>query len=293
MGPGAARNRALAEARGEFFIPVDADNVPIRAMVERFVEGMLRNPDLSVLTCFLKAFNHEEGVGADVAEFVYMPTGGPFVVSCFENVYGDTNAIFRTQHFREAGGFEIDPDTFIEDWETFVKLVAAGLKLDVIPDVLFNYRLRGDNRSLAMSRDRADMYPFVQRMIRRRFVPLQELHPLDTEMLWLGIAAFGNHKVHRAGRSSSQPTPEGWPVPSLALRYRFADRVNSYLKWIAPLHKICRSMIDFALRDSSRRQPAPPAAASTAENFAAPAGGIRVLGLPWPNTPDRGTATAA
>ena len=39
-----------------------------------------------MLTCFLKAFNDEEGVGDDVAEFVYMPTGGPFVVSCFENV---------------------------------------------------------------------------------------------------------------------------------------------------------------------------------------------------------------
>jgi glycosyltransferase involved in cell wall biosynthesis len=293
MGPGAARNRALAEARGEFFIPVDADNLPIPTMVERFVEGMLRNPDLSVLTCFLTAFNDEEGTGADVAEFVYMPAGGPFVVSCFENVYGDTNAIFRTQHFREAGGFETDPDTFIEDWETFVKLVAAGRKLDVIPDVLFNYRLRRDSRSLVMSRGRSDMYPFVQRMIRRRFAPLQELQPLDTEMLWLGMAAFGAHKFHRPGSSSSQPASDGWQVPSMALRYRVADRVNSYLKWIAPIHRICRSMLVLALRASGRRRPAPPAAASTAENAGAPTRGIRPFGLPWPKFRGRHAAKAA
>ena len=265
--------------RGEFFIPVDADNLPIPTMVERFVEGMLRNPDLSVLTCFLKAFNDEEGVGADVAEFVYMPTGGPFVVSCFENVYGDTNAIFRTRHFREAGGFETDPDTFIEDWETFVKLVAAGQQLDVIPDVLFNYRIRGDNRSLTMSRDRTDMYPFVQRMIRRRFVPLQELQPLDSEMLWLGMAAFGNHKFHPAGTSSFQPASEGWQVPSLALRYRIADRVNSYLKWLAPIHRICRAAFVLALHASSRRPPAPPGAPSTAGNAGALPGAFDDLGF--------------
>jgi glycosyltransferase involved in cell wall biosynthesis len=293
MGPGTARNRALAEARGEFFIPVDADNLPIPTMVERFVEGMLRNPDLSVLTCFLKAFNDEEGVGADVAEFVYMPTGGPFVVSCFENVYGDTNAIFRTQHFRQAGGFETDPNTFIEDWETFVKLVAAGQKLDVIPDVLFNYRLRGDSRSLTMSRDRTDMYPFVQRMIRRRFVPLQELQPLDAEMLWLGMAAFGNHKFHRAGASNFEPASEGWQVPSLPLRYRIADKVNSYLKWLAPIHRICRATFVLALHASSRRPPVPPGAASTAENAGAPAGGIRLLGLPWRKIRRRSSAKAA
>jgi glycosyltransferase involved in cell wall biosynthesis len=233
-GPGAARNRALAEARGEFFIPVDADNVPKPTMIERFVEGMIRNPDISVLTCFLKAFNHVEGIDADVSEFVYMPTGGPFVLSCFENVYGDTNAIFRTQHFRDAGGFETDPDTFIEDWETFVRLAASGLKIDVIPDVLFNYRIRGDNRSLAMSRDRANVYPFVQRMIQRRFVPLLELNPLDADMLWLAIAAFGNRKLHRPEVPDPPAVNERWQ----ALRYRVADKVNSCLKWITPVHKM-------------------------------------------------------
>jgi len=34
---GAARNRGLAVARGEYFIPMDADNVARQAMIERFV----------------------------------------------------------------------------------------------------------------------------------------------------------------------------------------------------------------------------------------------------------------
>jgi glycosyltransferase involved in cell wall biosynthesis len=262
-GPGAARNRALAEARGEFFVAVDADNVPKPKMIERFVEGMMRNPDISVLTCFLKAFNHEEGIDAAVSEFVYMPTGGPFVLSCFENVYGDTNAIFRTKAFLDAGGFETDPDTFIEDWETFVKLAARGLKIDVIPDALFYYRIRGDNRSLIMSRDRSDIYPFVQRMLHRRFVPLLELNTLDTDMLWLGLVAFGNRKNQPPAASDPHPVIDVRTAPPVALRYRVADKVNSSLKWITPIHRMCRSVIAWALGTSGREQ-APSAKATEA-----------------------------
>jgi len=188
-----------------------------------------------------------------------MPTGGPFVLSCFENVFGDTNAIFRTQQFRDAGGFETDPHTFIEDWETFVRLAANGLKIDVIPDALFYYRLRGDNRSLAMSRGRTNTYPFVQRMIRRRFVTLNELNPLDSEMLWLGVAAFGNRAMRNPGASAAHAVTEGWQAAPLPLRYRVADKVNSYLKSLTPFHWLCRSLIGLAMRaaGSVRRQPSP------------------------------------
>jgi glycosyltransferase involved in cell wall biosynthesis len=283
-GPGVARNRALAEARGEFFIPVDADNVATPTMVERFVYGMMRNPDLSVLTCFLKAFNHDEGIDAEVSEFVYMPTGGPFVASCFENVYGDTNAIFRTQQFRDAGGFETDPDTFIEDWETFVKLAAGGLKIDVIPDALFYYRIRGDNRSLTMSRGRSDRYPFVQRMIQRRFVPLMELATRDADMLWLGIAAFGNCKLHQPTPLASDPQPptavEHAPTPPI--RYRVADTVNYYLKWITPLHRMCRSIIRLAMGASGKDTPPALAATENEKNTDAPVASRRRLRLRLP-----------
>jgi len=240
-GPGAARNRVLAEARGEFFVPVDADNVPKPMMIERFVAGMVRNPALSVLTCFLQAFRHEEGIEADMSEFVYMPSGGPFVLSCFENVYGDTNAIFRTQHLRDAGGFESDPNTFIEDWETFVKLAAVGLKIDVIPDALFYYRLRGDNRSLVMSGNYTNFYPFVQRMIQRRFHPISGLSPLDTETLWLGMAGFGNRQSAPSSDNAHLLAEiERLRARSSALRYRIADRLNSCLKWLPAIHKTCK-----------------------------------------------------
>ena len=68
----------------------------------KFVHGRIRIRISRFSPAFLKAFNHEEGIDADVSEFVYMQRGGSFVLSCFENVYGDTNAIFLTEQFRAA-----------------------------------------------------------------------------------------------------------------------------------------------------------------------------------------------
>src|SRR5207244_2024340 len=59
-GCGAARNRGLTLARGEFFVPVDADNLAAPHMVETFVRAMRHNPDAVALTCHFFAF--EDGV---------------------------------------------------------------------------------------------------------------------------------------------------------------------------------------------------------------------------------------
>src|SRR5205823_6963209 len=78
-GIGATRNRCLELARGEFFIPVDADNVARPEMVARFVAAIRRNPDLAAMTCYFLAF--EDGAGNPPARFLHAgrPTGGPHV----------------------------------------------------------------------------------------------------------------------------------------------------------------------------------------------------------------------
>jgi glycosyltransferase involved in cell wall biosynthesis len=137
-GIGAARNRLLAEARGEYFLPMDADNLARPNMVEAFVRAMDRNPDLSAMTCWFRAFAENP----DTPMYAYRPTGGPHALACIRNVYGDANGIFRTAEFRAAGGYETDRGTSCEDWEAYVKLVHAGKRIGVVPEYLFDYRHR-------------------------------------------------------------------------------------------------------------------------------------------------------
>ena len=206
-GIGATRNRCLELASGEFFIPVDADNLARPEMVERFVAAIRRNPHLSAMTCYFLAF---EGDSNTPERFTYAarPTGGPHALACIRNVYGDANAIFRTADFRQVGGYETDRGTSCEDWEAFVKLVHAGKHIGVVPDHLFYYRHRAGGFSRS-----TNWYANHQRVLRQ-FTGLKHLPAGEGEILWTALLGF---------HQRLQPL-EAAPRPR---RHRIADALYS------------------------------------------------------------------
>jgi glycosyltransferase involved in cell wall biosynthesis len=184
-GIGATRNRGLREARGDFFIPVDADNVARPDLVERFVAGMRRDPDLAALTCYFLAFRDGGDLARGEYAYAYRPTGGPYVLASMRNVYGDANAIFRTASFRAVGGYETDRDTSNEDWEAFVKLAGAGYRLDVVPEHLFYYRHLDSGFSRVTNAYRN------HRRVLRQFFRAERLPEAERVALWGALPGFG------------------------------------------------------------------------------------------------------
>lgn len=211
-GIGATRNRCLELARGEFFIPMDADNLAKPDMVAKFVRAIQRDPDLAALSCFFLAFD----VGAPdlVPEaFLYAlrPTGGPHALAALRNVYGDANAIFRTAALRSVGGYETDRGTSCEDWEAFVKLVHAGHRLGVVPEHLFYYRHRpgGFSRS-------TNWFANHQRVLRQ-FAHAGALPPAEALALWSALLGF-HQELDRREKA----------IPPR--RYRAVDRAYALLR---------------------------------------------------------------
>jgi glycosyltransferase involved in cell wall biosynthesis len=183
-GIGATRNRGLEEARGEYFLPMDADNVAFPPMVERLVRGIRRNPDLAAMTCYFLAFRETENLADQEYAYAYRPPGGPRVMASFRNVYGDANAIFRTQTFRAVGGYETERDTSWEDWEAFLKLVNAGHRLGVVPDYLFAYRCRETGFSRV-----TNTFSNHQRVLRQ-FIQSEHLPMAEKIALWTALVSM-------------------------------------------------------------------------------------------------------
>lgn len=202
-GIGATRNRCLEMACGEFFIPVDADNIARPEMVERFVRAIQRNPHLAAMSCYFLAF---EGATPERFTFANRPTGGPHVLASIRNVYGDANAIFRTAALRELGGYETDRGTSCEDWEAFVKLANAGLGIGVVPDHLFYYR----HRPAGFSR-RTNWFGNHQRVLRN-FTRGRTIAADEAEVLWTALLGF-HQRLQELERA---PTPR---------RHRLVDRL--------------------------------------------------------------------
>jgi len=203
QGLGAARNAGLAVARGEFFLPVDADNIARPEMVTRYVRAMQRRPDVSVATCYYLAFRETADIANGNFKYAYRPCGGSYVAAALRNVYGDANAIFRTAALRSVGGFETERDTTCEDWEIFVKLVREGHQLDVVPEYLFYYRYR--EASLFRT---TDLYRNRQRVLRQ-FFPATSLPQADQMALWTALASFDEQqRAALSARHSHSSVPK-------------------------------------------------------------------------------------
>jgi glycosyltransferase involved in cell wall biosynthesis len=218
QGIGATRNRGLQEAQGELFLPVDADNVAHPDMVRRFVLAMQHNPELAALTCYFLAFRESADIEIGRFAYAYKPTGGPRVLGCLHNVYGDGNAMFRTAALRAVGGFSTDRETSFEDWEVFVKLASAGQRIDVVPDFLFHYRHRAAGFSRA-----TNAYHNHQRVLRR-YVEIAELPEQERAVLWNLLAGY-QYRVDELEDANRTLTTR-----LAARRYRMVDRVKGAME---------------------------------------------------------------
>ncbi len=150
---GAARNAAARRAKGEYLLFMDDDNL---AKPHEFVT-LLRvasqtNADL--VTCFMDMFTGESP--AETPEVRWLFSGVDVTVGVARNCFGDANALVRRSCFESLGGFTEDYGVTHEDWEFFAKAILRGMRLEVVPEALFWYRL--DPQSMIRTTSKGDNY---------------------------------------------------------------------------------------------------------------------------------------
>ena len=188
-GPGAARNRCLELATGSYFLPFDSDNIARPELVETLLGAMQTDPSRDVATCQTLAFVEEADIEAESFAFRYAPTGGPRIVAPLENVFGDTCALFRSDVLRTVGGFETDPTSPHEDWETYAKIAFAGFDIDVVPRPLFWYRTKISGRLETLGEDPADKFRLRRRIVEEILADVK-LDGRELIALWECLIAF-------------------------------------------------------------------------------------------------------
>lgn len=138
--PGAARNRAVVEATGDYVLFMDDDNLAEPHEIRTFVHAAQAS-GADILTCFLRTFQSaapQPEASAPSATWPFL--GAALAVGVRRNVFGDTNALFRRSVFDRIGGFTEDVGLGLEDWEFFARAVLKGLRLEVVPEALVRYR---------------------------------------------------------------------------------------------------------------------------------------------------------
>jgi O-antigen biosynthesis protein len=242
---GAARNRAVSAAKGEYVLFLDDDNVAKPHEISTFVRVASRT-GADVLTCLKDTFE-----GAHPAGVHSVPTGrvlfvGPNLrMGMFYNIFGDANAMVRRAAFCEVGGFTVDYGVGHEDWELFARMALQGYKLELIPEALFWHRETTTGLTAVTP---------VRRNHLRSLRPYLGQIPAEYHRFLEVCIGQSLVKSGRMISAETLPTPAYIPTPPppappppLPLRYRLADGLNARFKLLSPLHFVARRAVQGGL----------------------------------------------
>ena len=132
-GLAGARNTGIRSARGEYVLPLDADDMFAPTYLEKSVSIMERNPSIGVVTCWAEKFGEDQGtIGCK-------KTAEEWSVLIFNHTL--VASLFRKACWREVGGYD-EQIPSAEDWEFWIRILTTRWQRYVIEEPLFRYRVR-------------------------------------------------------------------------------------------------------------------------------------------------------
>lgn len=138
--PGAARNLAASQSKGDYLLFMDDDNYAKTNQITIFVQ-VAEYVGADMLTCAMDVFTgphlppHD---GFPIHRF--LPLGAAAGLGLYLNLFGDMNALIKKKAYLELGGLTEERGVGGEDWEFFSRAVLKGYHLETIPRALFWYR---------------------------------------------------------------------------------------------------------------------------------------------------------
>lgn len=141
-GPSHARNLAIAESRGAFVLPLDADDRIRPTFLEKTLARLQADGRVGMVDTEAERFGDEAG---------HWPRP-PFRMPHF--LLGNSvapAALFRRSDFDRTGGYNPNMVRGWEDFDLWLSFVALGRVAERVPEALFEYRVRADSRSARMT----------------------------------------------------------------------------------------------------------------------------------------------
>lgn len=249
---GAVRNTAIEDTRGEFILFMDEDNEAKPHEVATFVKTA-QFTAADVLTCFSDSFMGDRP-SAKVGKHKRIVFQGPnLALGLVKNPYGDSNCFVRTAAAKSIGGFTEHYKVGCDDVEFLSRAVLSGLKVELVPESLYWYRINKE-------RMRNGQYSLFAGKVRVSETYVQGLHPDIANLLRYvqgatqkiegsvarnrepvqmrgGLGEKGTNKTSRRSISAIYQRIFGKPIPNSFLEfgrrvvYRFPF-LYKYAHWL-------------------------------------------------------------
>jgi glycosyltransferase involved in cell wall biosynthesis len=136
-GPAAARNLGVQNAKGEYLLFWDADDLFHSTFTEKAINILKHFPRVGAVSSWALCFGFED--------YIWYCTGGDL-----ENFKNSTTcpvcSLVRRAAWAHAGGFDESYRIGYEDWDFWIRLTKKDWLVYIIPDILFYYRQKRNSR---------------------------------------------------------------------------------------------------------------------------------------------------
>lgn len=139
-----ALNVGIEAARGDYVLPLSADDRIAPDYVRQAVEVLGGRDDVGIVYCRAELFGARTGPW-DLPDFSLdeMARGNVIFAS----------AMFRRTDWERIGGFNEQAVLGLEDWDFWLRLLSLRSAVVRLDDVLFSYRIRSDSLTSEMADD--------------------------------------------------------------------------------------------------------------------------------------------
>lgn len=149
-----ARNQGFKNAQGEYVAIQDADDISGRLRFEKEVAYLDKHRDVSVVGSWGRRIGDRDGVCT------------PPEVVTFRKLRLWDRVIHSSAMLRKKDVMKFGPycDVMFEDWDLWMRLTKAGLKIRNIPEVLVSFRFSSKSHSSSINRRQWYREQILQRL---------------------------------------------------------------------------------------------------------------------------------
>ncbi|WP_159017968.1 glycosyltransferase family 2 protein [Algibacter sp. L3A6] len=134
-GLSSARNAGIQIAKGEFILPLDADDLIHQDYLENLVPVLNQNKKLAIVSCYSNFFINN----IDNVTYKLRPKGDNYKWLLYVNQLVATS-LYRKSCWETVGGYDENMKKGFEDWEFWLAITKLGWNYKIKEEFLFYYR---------------------------------------------------------------------------------------------------------------------------------------------------------